>query len=254
MPVICQDPQRTEALEDRLRAWYNRHSKKGYMKPARILELHYEILRGALPLRVYRNKIHLKMRETIYSVRWFRRMRTRAASRGDITFREKQEGDDRKLVRLRTRIRTRPMDTDNGTRNRPIRRRSESKNRAATFSYHYIAKKQDKILGKISVTGHALAMDNTTMTIPLISGAYVSPLYRGLGIGERLYRTLLDALAKKGIKTVYQTINRSNMRNICLAYKLGFFRAEPEMERALCGEMRMYAFRKELHEERKHVR
>jgi ribosomal protein S18 acetylase RimI-like enzyme len=93
--------------------------------------------------------------------------------------------------------------------------------------YHIIAKTKDEIVGRLS-----LVYRKEGVFIGWgIYGAYVKPLYRGLGIGEGLMAETFRVLEKEKIKEVYLCVNRKNLRAIELYKKIGFQKIEmPEQE------------------------
>lgn len=66
-----------------------------------------------------------------------------------------------------------------------------------------------------------------------VVGLHVDPLYRGLGVGERLVRELIQRAAKDGAHEVFCHISADNTPSLKLFAKLGFVPASQELERRL---------------------
>jgi len=93
--------------------------------------------------------------------------------------------------------------------------------------YCFIAKRKNKIVGRLSL----VYQDKGLFTGWGIYSAYVKPLYRGLGTGEKLEKEAFKILLDKNVKEVYLTVNKNNSRAINLYKKMNFyFTSTPESE------------------------
>lgn len=66
-----------------------------------------------------------------------------------------------------------------------------------------------------------------------VVGLHVDPLYRGLGVGERIVRELIRRAAQDGAHEVFCHISADNTPSLRLFAKLGFVPASQELERRL---------------------
>lgn len=90
---------------------------------------------------------------------------------------------------------------------------------AADKSWQMFVKLQGKLVGMIGAFRNEENVQNNSATAV---GLWVAPEARGKGVGRKLMETLVDALEKKSIKTVYLSVNVEQKSAIALYKKLGF--------------------------------
>lgn len=86
--------------------------------------------------------------------------------------------------------------------------------------YSYVAEYKDKIIGRTIMSQSW--KEGYKIDGYVISGTFVSEGFRGLGVGETLYRALVKQAREDNIDRIYQGVFNTNKRNIKLARKLGF--------------------------------
>lgn len=112
------------------------------------------------------------------------------------------------------------LDTEEQTRAFPGKKwKQRLADAAAGKSWQLFAKLDGKLVGMIGAyrSGEDIHNDSATAV-----GLWVAPKARGNGVGRKLMETLVDALEKKSIKTVYLSVNVEQKAAVSLYKKLGF--------------------------------
>ncbi len=212
----------------------------------KILKLNRRLFKKEITPSFYLFKIKrgiiFRLREYAVSIKLFRKIMKRRFPVDKVITRQKQTDDN-----IRIRELTSEGDMADSTRTERSGGRPDTKKN----KYNYIAEYNDKIVGRIGMA--RLWKMNHNIDGYVISGTYISNWFRGLGIGEALHKALIEESKKDNLDTIYQTIFNTNRRNIKLAEKLGFKRADRELEDKVCGRApknrkRLLAFRLDLKE------
>lgn len=96
----------------------------------------------------------------------------------------------------------------------------------------FVAKRGRMIVGSVNLYHHQ--PDDAPFLGYWVNSLYVSPLYRGLGIGEKLMMELLRKAKEKGAEEVFLFVNANNQPAIALHQKLGFKQVSlPQVEEYL---------------------
>jgi signal peptidase I len=101
----------------------------------------------------------------------------------------------------------------------------------ACGGHYLLAYWQGRVIG--SVKGGPLMEDVGGFTGWWVVGLYVDGMYRGLGIGERLVRELLERAKTDGATEVFCHVEETNTPSLMLFRKLGFLPSEESLEKRL---------------------
>lgn len=103
--------------------------------------------------------------------------------------------------------------------------------------HHLVAKKKDRIIGRLCLNGFSPDFRNTFDSGWWIFGCYTRPAWRGLGVCEGLLQKTFEVLKQEKVPAVYLTVRADNAPAVRLYEKMGFVRIEvPEIEEKLQAE------------------
>jgi GNAT superfamily N-acetyltransferase len=178
-------------------------------------KLHYELFTGKISFKKYLLRASAKIRQFFFNRNFIRqRFKRRFPIDEVIISRDADCVQPKRFVQKKS----------------PMRR------------YRYVAKLRSETIGKGGMADMRNWVGINEGEYFMISGVSVDAFRQGLGIGEALYRAMIADAKRLKIKRLYQTITPGNIRNNCLAEKLGFRKLSGEAAKTINRQCRTYAY------------